>query len=88
MDAVQSSRFITQKKSDVLIRKLESLASVHQARQLQRQVYVSGRIKVMNESIYYNVDKLHAAIAGQRAITFKYFDYDIDRKKVFHRVQM
>ena len=85
MDAVQSSRFITQKKSDILIRKLESLASVHQARQLQRQVYVSGRIKVMNESIYYNVDKLHTAIAGQKAITFKYFDYDIDRKKVFHR---
>ena len=85
MDAVQSSRFITQKKSDTLIRKLESLASVHQARQLQRQVYVSGRIKVMNESIYYNVDKLHTAIAGQKAITFKYFDYDIDRRKVFHR---
>lgn len=85
MDAVQSSRFITQKKSDALIRKLEGLSSVHQARQLQRQVYVSGRIKVMNESIYYNVDKLHAAIAGQRAITFKYFDYDIDRKKIFRR---
>ena len=66
MDAVQSSRFITQKKSDALIRKLEGLASVHQAGQLQRQVYVSGRIKVMNESIYYNVDKLHSAIAGQK----------------------
>ena len=85
MDAVQSSRFLTQKKSDALIRKLERLASVHQARQLQRQVYVSGRIKVMNESIYYNVDKLHTAIAGQKAITFKYFDYDIHRQKVFHR---
>ena len=85
MDAVQSSRFITQKKSDALIRKLEGLASVHQAGQLQRQVYVSGRIKVMNESIYYNVDKLHAAIAGQKAITFKYFDYDIQRKKVFRQ---
>ena len=85
MDAVQSSRFITQKKSDALIRKLEGLASVHQAGQLQRQVYVSGRIKVMNESIYYNVDKLHAAIAGQKAITFKYFDYDIARKKVFRQ---
>ena len=84
MDAVQSSRFITQKKSDALIRKLEGLASIHQAGQLQRQVYVSGRIKVMNESIYYNVDKLHAAIAGQKAISFKYFDYDIGRKKVFH----
>lgn len=85
MDAVQSSRFITQKKSDTLLRKLESLASVHQAGQLQRQVYVSGRIKVMNESIYYNVDKLHTAVASQKAITFKYFDYDIFRKKVFRR---
>ena len=85
MDAVQSSRFITQKKSDALIRKLEGLASVHQARQLQRQVYVSGRIKLMNESIYYNVDKLHTAVSGQRAITFKYFDYDLERKKVFRR---
>ena len=85
MDAVQSSRFITQKKSDALIRKLESLASVHQAGQLQRQVYVSGRIKVMNESIYYNVDKLHTAIAGQKAITFRYFDYDIHRQKVFRQ---
>ncbi len=85
MDAVQSSRFITQKKSDALIRKLESLASVHQAGQLQRQVYVSGRIKVMNESIYYNIDKLHTAIAAQKAITFKYFDYDLTRQKVFHR---
>ena len=85
MDAVQSSRFITQKNSDALIRKLEGLASVHQARQLQRQVYVSGRIKLMNESIYYNVDKLHTAVSGQRAITFKYFDYDLERKKVFRR---
>jgi predicted DNA-binding transcriptional regulator YafY len=85
MDAVQSSRFITQRKSDALIRKLEGLASAHQAGQLQRQVYVSGRIKVMNESIYYNVDKLHTAIAGQKAITFKYFDYDIARKKVFRQ---
>ena len=85
MDAVQSSRFITQKKSDVLIRKLESLASMHQAGQLQRQVYVSGRIKVMNESIYYNVDKLHTAIVGQKAITFRYFDYDIHRQKVFRQ---
>ncbi len=85
MDAVQSSRFITQKKSDALIRKLEGLASVHQGGQLQRQVYVAGRIKVMNESIYYNVDKLHTAIAGQKAITFKYFDYDISRKKIFHQ---
>jgi predicted DNA-binding transcriptional regulator YafY len=85
MDAVQSSRFITQRKSDSLIRKLEGLVSVHQAKQLQRQVYVSGRVKVMNEVIYYNVDKLHAAIAERKAITFRYFDYDIFHQKVFHR---
>lgn len=85
VDAVQSSRFITRKKSDALIRKLEGLSSVHQARQLQRQVYVSGRVKTMNESIYFNVDKLHAAIAGRRIITFQYFDYDMFHSKVFRK---
>ena len=85
MDAVQSSRFITQRKSDTLLRKLEELASLHQSQQLKRQVYVSGRIKAMNESIYYNVDKLHTALSSQKAITFKYFDYDIARKKVFRK---
>ncbi len=85
VDAVQSSRFITRKKSDALIHKLEGLASIHQARQLQRQVYVSQRIKVMNESIYYNVDKLHTAIAAHRVITFRYFDYNAAKQKVFRR---
>ena len=85
MDAVQSSRFITQRKSDALIRKLEKLASTHQARQLQRQVYVSGRIKTMNESIYYNVDKLHQAISSAKVITFKYFDYNIKKEKEFRQ---
>ena len=85
VDAVQSSRFITRKKSNALIRKLERLASVHQAQQLQRQVFVSGRVKVMNESIYYNVDKLHIAISAKRIITFQYFDYNVHREKVFRR---
>ena len=79
VDVVQSSRFITRKKSDALIRKLEGLASSHQARQLQRQVYVSGRVKAMNESIYYNVDKLHTALSARKSITFRYFDYDMHR---------
>lgn len=85
VDAVQSSRFITQKKSSALIQKLERLASSHQARQLQRQVYVSQRVKMMNESIYYNVDKLHAAIAAHKVITFRYFDYDMYHTRVFRR---
>ena len=85
VDAVQSSRFITRRKSDSLIRKLEKLASVHQARQLQRQVYVDRRVKAMNESIYYNVDILHGAITGRKVITFQYFDYDMKKERVFRR---
>lgn len=85
VDAVQSCRFLTRRKSETLIRKLEGLTSVYQAGQLQRQVYVSGRVKVMNESIYYNVDKLHAAIGRNSSITFRYFDYDVEKKKVFRR---
>ena len=62
VDAIQCSRFITEKKSNELIKKVESLASEAQARALQRQVYVSDRIKTINESIYYNIDTLHSAI--------------------------
>ena len=85
VDAVQSSRFVTKKKSDSLIRKLEGLASVHQAKALQRQVYVSGRVKTMNESIYYNVDKLHTAVGERRSVRFRYFDYNSRKEKVFRR---
>ena len=85
VDAVQSSRFITQRKSSDLIGKLESLASGWQARQLQRQVYVDRRAKSMNESVYYNIDKLHAAIAGRRSVSFKYFEYNVKKERVFRR---
>ena len=85
VDAAQASRFLTARKSGVLIAKLEGLASVHQARQLQRQVFVAGRIKTMNESIYYNVDKLHTAIGAGRVVTFRYFEYNLRKEKVFRR---
>lgn len=85
VDAVQGSKFITQKKSVQLIKKLESLCSKYQAASLSRQVLVTNRIKSMNESIYYNVDKLHAAIGNDSSITFKYFDYDLDVKRVLRR---
>ena len=85
VDAVQSSRFLTQRKSNALIRKLESLASEHQARQLQRQVYVDRRIKTMNESIFYNVDRLHGAIAANRVITFRYFEVNMAKERVYRR---
>ncbi|MEG2959130.1 MAG: WYL domain-containing protein, partial [Oscillospiraceae bacterium] len=85
VDAVQSSKFITTRKSDALIKKLEGLASRYEATQLQRQVYVDRRVKTMNESIYYNVDKLHTAISAQKAVIFRYFDYDIEKNKSFRR---
>ncbi len=80
VDAIQSSKFITARKSRELIKKLESLASVHEAKQLQRQVYVSGRIKTMNESIYYNIDELHNAIGANRKIRFQYFQWNLKKE--------
>ncbi len=80
VDAVQSSKFITVKKSTQLIKKLETLTSSHEARQLQRQVYVADRIKTMNESIYINVDILHNAISRNVKIRFQYAQWTVDKK--------
>lgn len=82
VDAVQSSRFIPSRKSGQLIEKLERLTSIYQAQGLQRQVYVAGRVKSMNESIYYTIDAIHQAIGENRQITFQYFKYDQTRQKV------
>lgn len=85
VDAVQSSRFITAKKSNELIKKLSSLSSVHQAKELKRQVVVAERPKALNESIYYNVDAIHAAINGRQKIRFKYFDYNAEKKRIYRK---
>ena len=82
IDAIQSSKFITEKKSNELIKKVKGLVSHYQAAQLQRQVYVHGRIKTMNESIYYNVDTLHAAIANNSKIKFQYCNWYANKKLV------
>jgi len=84
-DAVLSSKFITEKKTMLLIKKLEGLVSRHDAGKLRRQVYVQNRVKHMNESIYYSVDTLHEAIAEGRKISFKYYDYNVQMDKVFRR---
>ena len=91
VDAVQSSKFITEKKSRSLIKKLGSLASDYEAGYLKRQVYVADRIKTMNESIYYNVDRIHNAISENRQITFEYTRWGMRNKiellnkgKIYH----
>ena len=82
-DAVTSSRFLTEKKSSELLKKIESLSSVYQAKQINRQVYIADRVKAMNERIYLNVDVIHRAIAENKQISFKYFDYDMQKHKKY-----
>lgn len=85
VDSVQSAKFITEKKSNELIKKIESLSSRYEAQQLQRQVYTSNRIKTLNESIYYNVDLLHDAINENSQIKFHYFQWNADKKMEFRK---
>ncbi|MBO7502961.1 MAG: WYL domain-containing protein, partial [Clostridia bacterium] len=80
VDAIQSSKFITEKKSDALIKKLTDMASEYEAAQLKRQVVVRGRVKTMNESIYYFVDDVHRAIAENRQTRFEYMKWNLDKK--------
>ncbi|WP_176790027.1 MULTISPECIES: YafY family protein [Ruminococcus] len=78
VDAIQSSKFITEKKSFSLIHKLEGLASVYEGKELQRQVVISNRAKTMNERIYYLVDNIQNAIATDRKISFRYYRWELD----------
>ena len=79
VDAVQASKFITKKKSEKLIRKLGTLTSEHNARYLNREVYIRNRIKSSNDSIYANVDTIHTAIGDNRQIRFKYCEWTVDK---------
>lgn len=85
VDAVQASRFITEKKSRQLIEKLSIGISEYQSREMNRQVYVTGRVKSMNEAILYNVDALHCAIREERQIRFRYFDWTVRKTREYHR---
>lgn len=85
VDSVQSAKFITAKKSDELIKKIEGFASQYEARQLHRQVYVAERIKTANESIYYNVDMIHSAIAENSQIVFHYFQWNVNKEMELRR---
>lgn len=84
-DAVENSRFITRKKSNELIKKLSSEVSEYDASALRREVHVAGRVKTMNESIYYNVDLIHTAIREDKRILFHYFAWNEKKEKVLRR---
>lgn len=85
VDAVQSSYFITEKKSKQLIEKISSLSSRFQATQLKRQVHILDRPKNFNERVYYHVDKIHTAINSRQMIAFQYLSYDIDKNNKCRR---
>ena len=83
IDAVCASKFITQKKSRELVKKLSEFASVSQRKNLKREVFVSDRVKNSNEKIYYAVDIIHEAISENRNITFNYYMWNEKKEKVY-----
>lgn len=80
VDSIQAAKFLTTKKSNELIKKIEGFASQYEASQLHRQVYVAERVKTMNESIYYNVDIIHSAINQNQKIQFQYFQWNLKKE--------
>jgi len=85
VDSVQSSKFITHKKSLELISKIEKLTSENNAKKLHGQVFVTNRIKTLNEKIYYNVDTINEAIFKNKQISFLYFDWTVNKKKKYRK---
>ena len=79
VDLVEASKFVTEKKSRQLIKKLEQLTNIYNANTLQRNIIVSDRIKAENESIYYNVDYIHEAISKNHKISFQYFQWTVEK---------
>lgn len=82
VDSVQAAKFISPKKTRGLIKKLATLSSRGEAALLRRQLYMTDRGKTENESVFYNIDAIHGAIAEDREITFVYWQYDLNKKRV------
>ena len=85
IDSVASSKFLSEKKSETLIKKLGKLVSEHQRKELRRQVRVMGRAKTMNNSVLINTDAIHSAIAAYTTVKFKYFHYDLKLERNYSR---
>lgn len=84
-DAVLASKFLTERKSSELLKKLGKLTSRHQAVELRRDLVVSGRVKSMNESVIYNVDALHEAIRAGSQISFRYFEWGLSKERIYRK---
>lgn len=85
VDAVLSSKFMTENKTRTLVSKLEKLTNIYNAGKLQREVVVTDRNKAANETIYYNVDMIHDAINQNRQISFHYFEWNTKKEQVLKK---
>ena len=85
VDAVQSSKFISEKKSNALIKKIEKLTSHHEGKKLQRQVFVANRVKTDNEAVFYNIDGIYEGISSRHLISFKYCEWNLEKKLVYRK---
>lgn len=85
IDAVESSKFITQSKSDLLVDKIRTLTSQYRAEELTRNISVEGRIKTSNEKIYLIVEAINEAINQGKKITFECFKYNVKKEKKLKR---
>lgn len=85
VDAVCASKFVTEKKSRELIKKITALSGKYEAGQLKREVYVVDRVKSENESILYNIDEIYQGIREHRKITFQYLEYTLQKEEHFRR---
>ena len=84
-DAVQSSRFLTERKSSALVKAIGKLGSKYLADDLRRNLHVEGRIRSQNESVFYNIDAIQRAISAKKKVRFRYFKYDNRKKRVLQR---
>ena len=85
LDSVASSKFLTEKKSLELMKKLGTLVNEHHRHELNRQVKVAGRVKSMNENTTEVLDHIHAAMAANTTVRFKYFHYNMNKEREFTR---
>ena len=85
VDAVQSSKFLTAKKSNELIRKIEGLGSKYEASRIHKQVYAANRIKTENEEIYGNIGVIQTAIAENRKIRCLYFEWNSHKQRLLRK---
>lgn len=85
IDAIQSSKFLSEAKTEDLIEALEALVPKEEAKGLKRQVIVSNRVKNMNVNIHNNVDHINYAIERDVQIKFKYFDYTVQLERAYRK---